>query len=103
MFVTLGLSGFVPMTHAALTFGLDQAHAQMGWWWFILEAVSYCTGAAVYASKYPEKRRPGVFDILGSSHQIFHVCVVGGALAHLVGIVQAFHYNHTPDTRMCRL
>jgi adiponectin receptor len=91
------------MTHAALIFGLDQAHAQMGWWWFILEAVLYCTGAAVYSSKCPEKWRPGKFDILGSSHQIFHVLVVSGALAHLVGIVQAFRYNHTPETRLCDL
>jgi adiponectin receptor len=101
MFLLLGISGFFPMTYAATEFGIKQAHLQMGWGWFILEAVFYISGAGIYAYKYPEKARPGSYDIVGSSHQIFHVLVVLGALSHLVGIVQAFKYNHSPLTRLC--
>ena len=101
MFLSLGISGFFPMTYAATEFGIRQAHSQMGWGWFILEAVFYISGAGIYVNKYPERTRPGVYDILGSSHQIFHMLVVLGALSHLIGIVQAFDYNHSPLTRLC--
>lgn len=37
------------MTHAAQTFGIEQAHRQMGWWFFIVEGLCYITGAVIYA------------------------------------------------------
>jgi adiponectin receptor len=43
------LSGAVPMTHAANHFGREQAAQQMGWWWLVIEACMYVTGALVYA------------------------------------------------------
>ena len=49
MFVAVGLSGVLPMSHAVRLFGVGQAHRQMGWSWFVLEAVCYISGAAVYA------------------------------------------------------
>jgi adiponectin receptor len=101
MFFALGISGFLPMRHAATEFGVLQARRQMGWGWFVLEAVFYISGTAIYILKYPEKARPGTFDLFGSSHQIFHLLVLFGAGAHLVGIIQAFEYNHNPYTRMC--
>jgi len=103
MLVSLGVSGFVPMGYAAASFGITQAHQQMGWGWFVLEAGFYLSGTAIYANKWPEKLRPGVFDIWGSSHQIFHVFVLLGAGSHLIGIVKAFDYNHNPQTRLCSL
>lgn len=47
-------------------------------------AVLYATGAGFYVSRIPERWKPGAFDIAGHSHQIFHVFVVLGALAHSV-------------------
>lgn len=91
------------MLHAAMTFGIAQAHRQMGWGWFVLEAALYISGLMVYVSKYPEKAKPGGFDNLGASHQIFHVLIFGGALAHLIGILMAFDYNHHLETRLCRI
>lgn len=89
------------MFYTARTFGIDQAHRQMGWGWFCLEGVFYIAGVLLYAAKVPERFWPGKFDIVGASHQIFHVLVLCGAAAHLVGIVQAFNFNHHPDTRLC--
>lgn len=103
MFLALGLSGILPMKYAAMEFGVSQAHHQMGWGWFILEAVFYISGTAIYVLKFPERVSPGTFDLYGSSHQIFHVLVLLGAGAHLIGIVQAFDYNHGLQTRICSI
>jgi adiponectin receptor len=46
--MAMGLTGIVPMTHAALTFGVDQANRQMGWYWYIQEALWYIGGAVIY-------------------------------------------------------
>jgi adiponectin receptor len=44
--------------------------------------------------RIPESFKPGKFDIVGSSHQIFHVLVVLATVVHLVGILLAFDYNY---------
>jgi len=49
LFCAIGWSGAFPMTHAAQTFGIEQSHKQMGWWYFICEGLSYITGAIIYA------------------------------------------------------
>jgi adiponectin receptor len=38
----------------------------------------------------PEALKPGRFDILGCSHQVFHVLVVIATTVHLVGILSAY-------------
>ena len=40
----------------------------------------YILGPAVYASGWPERKRPGTFDLLGASHQIMHISVLAAAL-----------------------
>lgn len=101
LFIGLGLAGILPMFYTARNFGIGQAHRQMGWGYFCLEGVFYLAGVGFYAAKVPERLWPGRFDIVGSSHQIFHVMVLFGAAAHLIGVLQAFNYNHNPETRLC--
>ncbi|CAI8587234.1 unnamed protein product [Vicia faba] len=43
---------------------------------------SSCSCVVFYVTRIPERWKPGAFDIAGHSHQIFHVFVVLGALAH---------------------
>ncbi|KAF4309332.1 ADIPOR-like receptor [Botryosphaeria dothidea] len=62
MFLALGVAGFFPMAHAAKTYGVELAHARMGWGFFVLEFLFYGTGVAIYAAKVPEKWAPGRFD-----------------------------------------
>lgn len=38
----------------------------------------YIGGALVYGFRIPEKCFPKTFDLIGSSHQIFHIAVLGG-------------------------
>ena len=52
MFVAVGLSGILPMSHAVRLFGVDQANLQMGWSWFVWEAVFYNSGAFIYAVSF---------------------------------------------------
>lgn len=102
MFVLLGGAGALPMVHAARAYGVAAAHARMGWGWFVLEFALYGAGVGVYAAKVPERwGRPGRFDVWGGSHQLFHVCVVAGAAAHLWGCVGAFGWNHGVGRGMC--
>jgi predicted membrane channel-forming protein YqfA (hemolysin III family) len=46
------------MAYAATEFDIVQAHRQMGWRWFVLEAVLYIVSAGVYVCKYGTRRKP---------------------------------------------
>lgn len=48
----------------------------------IAMGIFYGVGAVFYVGRIPERWKPGAFDIAGHSHQIFHVFVIAGALAH---------------------
>jgi len=58
---------------------------------FFIAGAIYAGGAVIYALKWPEKFYPGKFDYFGHSHNIFHVCVVVGAVLTFWGSVRVFH------------
>ncbi|XP_028793959.1 heptahelical transmembrane protein 2 [Neltuma alba] len=83
LFITMAFLGVVPATHAAiLHWGNPRIFVAI--LYELAMAFLYLTGAAFYISRMPERWKPGAFDIAGHSHQIFHVFVVLGALAHSV-------------------
>lgn len=94
MFVAMGLSAVFPVLHGIRIYGLSQLRQTIGLDWVVLQGLLYILGAGIYAARFPERLRPGTFDIWGSSHQIFHVLVVLAAMSHLVGLVIAFDYEH---------
>ncbi|KAF2457764.1 adipor-like receptor [Lineolata rhizophorae] len=94
MFVAMGLSAIVPVLHGLSLFGPAELARRIALPWLVLQGALYILGAAVYAARVPERLSPGRFDVVGSSHQIFHVLVVAAAGAHLVGLVKAFDYRH---------
>lgn len=91
----------------------------------------YIFGATLYAMRFPEKwaynsstaspsasrgtasgkgsgpagaaRTKGAFDIFGSSHQIFHICVVLAGIVHFCGLLEAFSYRHGVLGGVCPL
>ena len=81
MFLCMGFSGVIPATHA-LFLHSDQPQILMALVYEMAMGILYGIGAAIYVARIPERWRPGSFDIVGHSHQIFHVCVVVAALAH---------------------
>ena len=101
MFVALGLSAVFPVLHGLKVYGLHQMHKQIGLSWLVLQGVLYIAGAGIYAARIPEKWHPGRYNLLGSSHQIFHVFVVLAAISHLMGLLKAFDYRHGISSSRC--
>ncbi|KAL4432151.1 hypothetical protein ABPG77_005913 [Micractinium sp. CCAP 211/92] len=81
LFVLLGLWGVVPMLHGwALNGGAPEVTRAL-----LLDVVMgaiYIGGAAIYALRWPERLKPGAFDVAFHSHQLFHVAVVVAACVH---------------------
>ena len=87
LFLAMGGSGIIPALHAGYIHDWDLiadgfaigSHALMG--------ILYVGGAIAYGLRIPERIAPGMFDIVGASHQFFHVCVVVAAFSHYRAIV----------------
>ncbi|KAH9618396.1 hypothetical protein KSS87_021411 [Heliosperma pusillum] len=97
LFLTMGFSGVIPAVHAAI---VHRAHPQMliALGYEVFMGMLYATGAGFYVSRVPERWRPGAFDLAGHSHQIFHVFVVGGALAHSVATLIMMSWRQGSQT-----
>ncbi|XP_078162572.1 heptahelical transmembrane protein ADIPOR2-like [Carex rostrata] len=92
LFLCMGFSGMVPAAHA-LWINWDHPTVHMALGLELLMAAAYATGAAIYANRVPEKWQPGVFDLVGHSHQIFHVFVLAGALIHYIATTVLLHWR----------
>ncbi|KAI0052140.1 HlyIII-domain-containing protein [Auriscalpium vulgare] len=95
VFIALGLSGVLPVSHALVSHGFYTLCQEMGFQWLLASGALYIIGALLYANRFPERLAPGKFDIWFASHQIFHVFVVLAALAHYVCILTAFDHWHS--------
>ncbi|KAI0844069.1 HlyIII-domain-containing protein [Daldinia vernicosa] len=93
-FVCTGLSGLAPIIHGIVMFGFTQMMKQSGLPYYLAEGGLFLIGAIIYATRFPESISPGLFDIYGSSHQIFHVLVVLATGVHLAGVLNALDYNY---------
>ncbi|KAJ6818571.1 heptahelical transmembrane protein ADIPOR1-like [Iris pallida] len=81
LFLCMGLSGVVPAVHATVA-NWSEPRRNVTLACEGAMAASYITGTLFYVTRVPERWKPGTFDLTGHSHQIFHVFVIGGALAH---------------------
>ena len=93
-FVATALSGFAPIIHGLCLYGWAEMWVRSGMPYWFLEGGVYGLGAFFFATRVPESVWPGRFDVWGSSHQIFHVLVVCGALVHLCGVWDAYRWNY---------
>ncbi|KAF2184798.1 HlyIII-domain-containing protein [Zopfia rhizophila CBS 207.26] len=86
-FVLTALSGLAPIIHGMWLYGWSDTVRRRGANWWFAEGLWYGLGAVFFSSRIPERRGVvGKWDLLGSSHQIFHICVVLGASAHCWGV-----------------
>ncbi|KAF9418184.1 hypothetical protein BGZ94_009763, partial [Podila epigama] len=84
-FISMAASALLPVFHLAMVQG---AGATLEWINPLVKSMgSYLLGVFVYANQYPEKLFPGRFDHLGSSHQWWHLCVLGGVYFHFTAAV----------------
>lgn len=61
-------------------------------WPWLGGGVFYVVGALIYANNWPECwSKTGKYDLIGNSHNIFHVCIVVAAMLHWYGSVRVFH------------
>jgi len=56
-------------------------------------------GAAIYASRWPERLKPGHFDYMFNSHQLFHLAVVVAAFVHYHAVLVRCGQRPYPCTR----
>lgn len=69
--------------------GLERARIEGGIDYLAAGGACYIFGAILYAARIPEKLSPGRFDLIGSSHQIFHMFVLAGSYCHYLSIRHA--------------
>lgn len=93
MFVAMGMSAVIPVIHGLRIYGLDGMEERIGLRWLAAQGLTYVAGATLYALRIPEKWYPGKFDILGASHQIFHIFVLIAAGLHLIGLLKAAEHK----------
>uniref|UniRef100_A0ACD5YND5 Uncharacterized protein n=1 Tax=Avena sativa TaxID=4498 RepID=A0ACD5YND5_AVESA len=92
LFLAMGLSGVIPAVHALwVNWGHTACYLALGL--EVAQGLAYGVGAWFYVSRVPEKWRPGVFDVVGHSHQIFHVFVLVGAITHYVAVAVLLHWR----------
>lgn len=84
LFFTMGVSGIIPCVHKVYLYQ-DEPIAYHTLYLEITMGILYGLGALVYATRIPERWKPGTFDIIGNSHQLFHCLVVAGAYTHYQG------------------
>ncbi|XP_009606704.1 heptahelical transmembrane protein 1-like [Nicotiana tomentosiformis] len=88
LFMSMGFFGLIPAIHAVIL-NWDEPERNVTLAYESAMALSYLIGTMFYVTRIPERWRPGFFDLAGHSHQIFHVFVILGALAHY-GAAQIF-------------
>jgi adiponectin receptor len=94
LYIGLGFSGVFPIGHALALRGLDPVT-----WLMLYSAATnagmYLLGCVFYLSRFPEAvAPPGMFDRLGSSHNIWHLMIVLAATAHYVLLLELWHAAH---------
>ncbi|KAL3483459.1 hemolysin-III family protein [Aspergillus germanicus] len=90
MFVATGMCGVAPLIHGLNVFGMSEM-MRKAFPYTLAKAGCLLSGTLFYATRFPESRYPGKFDLCGS-HSIFHMLVVCAAVVQLMGYLDAFDY-----------
>lgn len=94
VFTLTALSGFAPIGHGLYLYGWNDMWERSGMPYWFLEGAFYGFGVLLFATRFPECWKQETFDIIGSSHQLFHILVVCGASVHLWGVWDAWNWNY---------
>lgn len=88
-----GLSALIPALHWLLLCrpGREAAGA-----WLLLVIFCGSLASAVYSRSIPERYRPGHFDMVGNSHQLWHVFIYGAIAAYSEALVTVFSLTASP-------
>jgi len=92
LFSSMALFGLIPAAHAIFVNWSNPKRDTILAYESAM-AIFYLTGTGFYVSRFPERLKPGWFDLTGHSHQVFHVFVVLGALAHYGATLSFLEYR----------
>lgn len=95
VFMLFSFSGFIPILTGFYLFGFHGVFERVALKFVAWEALFYITGATLYGFRIPECFKPGDFDFLGSSHQIFHILVVLGSICHFRAVIKSYILMHS--------
>jgi adiponectin receptor len=101
LFTSMAASGIVPAIHFSVAVGMHDIHQVGAIVPFVLMMMTYLVGVIIYASRVPERWRPGYFDTCFHSHTYMHVCVLVAACFHLIGSVRLYEYMGNRDQFSC--
>ncbi|KAK8879486.1 Adiponectin receptor protein [Apiospora arundinis] len=90
-----GLSSLIFVIHGLLLHGWELQKSRMSLVWMGWMATSNLVGAAIYATRIPERWAPYRFDLCGASHQLFHIFIVAAAVIQFDGLVAAFRITRS--------
>lgn len=90
LFILMAMMGIVPFVHGGFLHGFGP---MMRFFAPIIPSeLSYIVGVIVYGFRFPERFAPGRFDIVGHSHQLWHIAIVLAIYFHYRAIL-LFHEN----------
>ena len=92
IYASIGGSTAIPCLHVAYATPLNDVTRPIYQGAFMTLAL-YAAGVVCYATKFPERFAPGRFDLVLSSHQLWHTCVLMGAVSHYftcIGLYQSW-------------
>lgn len=76
----------IPVTYRVM-FGTKEASLSSHYYHMLSIIFMYMAGF-LYGTHFPERLFPGSFDIVGHSHQLFHVSVILGTMVQMQGILK---------------
>jgi adiponectin receptor len=98
-YVTLAMTSFLPSGQMVWTHGMEYTAAFYAP--VCRSMLVYLVGAVIYAGKMPERWAPGRVDWVGSSHNIWHVAVLGGIVTHYWALQSMFAHAHARAAMQC--
>lgn len=91
LFLALGCMGLIPMVHAGWAYWPLVQYFMTPVYFVMGMGALYIIGVLIFIARFPEKYFPGRFDLLGSSHNIWHFFVLAAAISHYIGTLGFYH------------
>ena len=95
IFIIYGSSFIAPIIHRLSVTEINDQYFYLELNYFLGAGFMYIIGIFFYITRLPEKKFPGKFDLIGSSHQIFHIFVLIAGLITLIGCVVSMNKENT--------
>lgn len=79
----------IPVSYR-LIFGSEEEMKLLSWTPHFRCVILMFAAGFLYGTHFPERLYPGTFDIIGHSHQLFHICTILGTMEQMQGMLNDF-------------